>query len=191
MGPRPPVAAYAGANTLTGKFPSHLVCGAAFEAVGKNRCRRRGWMCNERVDVVGLAVELDQFGIEVGAHSAHGGFGEGERWIGGYPAPVGGYETPGGRAATTRGVGGRSLLSVGASTVAVWVRATVWLRHRRPHRRRGSRVRGSGPGARRRMCGRGRCVRMRLSVTRLALGSSPVCGCTTRCWVSSSGGVAR
>jgi hypothetical protein len=92
MGPRPPVAADAGATTLTGEFPSHLVCGAAFEAVGKNRCRQHGWMCNERVDVVGLAVELDQFGIEVGAHSAHGGFGEGEQWIGEHPAPVGGYE---------------------------------------------------------------------------------------------------
>ena len=70
------MAADAGANTLTGEFPSHLVCGAAFEALGNNRYRQRGWMCNQQVQVVGLAVELDQLGNEVGEHSAHGGFGE-------------------------------------------------------------------------------------------------------------------
>jgi hypothetical protein len=61
------VAAHAGANTLTGKFPPHFVCGAAFEALGKNRYRQRGWMCDQQVHVVGLTVELDQLGIEVGA----------------------------------------------------------------------------------------------------------------------------
>jgi hypothetical protein len=86
------VAGHAGANTLTGEFPSHLVCGAVFEALGKNGYRKRGWMCNQQVQVVGLAVELDQLGIEVGAHSARGGFGEGEHWIGEHPGPVPGYE---------------------------------------------------------------------------------------------------
>ncbi|WP_343710095.1 hypothetical protein, partial [Mycobacterium sp.] len=32
--------------------------------------------------MVGFAVELDQLDIELGAHGAHGGFGEGEHWIG-------------------------------------------------------------------------------------------------------------
>ncbi|MDT5000652.1 MAG: hypothetical protein QOK12_2757 [Mycobacterium sp.] len=192
MGRRPWVPTYA-ARTHSPVNPVTFRMDAVFEALGKNGYRWRGWMCNQQVHVVGAAVELDQLDIEVGAHSTHGGFGEGEHWIGGYPAPVGGYETPGGRATATRCVvvRGRSWLSVGTSTVAVWVRPTAWLRHRRPHRRRGSRVRASGSRARRRMCGRGRCVRMRLSATRLAFGSSPVCGCTTRCWASSSGGVAR
>jgi hypothetical protein len=53
MGRRPRVAAYAGANTFTGRLPSHLVCGADFEVLGKNGYRQRGWICHQQVHVVG------------------------------------------------------------------------------------------------------------------------------------------
>jgi hypothetical protein len=34
------------------------------------------------VDVVGFAVELDQLGVEFGAHATHGVLGEGEHRVG-------------------------------------------------------------------------------------------------------------
>jgi hypothetical protein len=107
MGRRPRVAADAGAKTLTGKFPSHLVCGAVFEAVGKNGYSQCGWICNQQVYVVGLTVELDQLGIGVGAPRTWW-FRRGERWSGEHPAPVGGSELQ---------VGVRQRLAVSLSVV--------------------------------------------------------------------------
>lgn len=51
-----------------------------------SRCARTeiasGRIGDQYMHVVGFAVELDQLDIELGAHGAHGGFGEGEHWIG-------------------------------------------------------------------------------------------------------------
>ena len=58
-----------------GEFAAHGVCGAAFESLNELRDRHGGWVSDEQVDVVGLAVELDEFGIEVGADLIHGGLG--------------------------------------------------------------------------------------------------------------------
>jgi hypothetical protein len=44
------------------------------------------------MDVVGLAVKLDQFDAEVDAHPAHGVLGEGEHGVGEQFSPVFGYE---------------------------------------------------------------------------------------------------
>jgi len=44
------------------------------------------------MDVVGFAVELDQFGVQVDAHTAHGALGEGEYGVGEQASPVFGYE---------------------------------------------------------------------------------------------------
>jgi len=86
------VAAHAGAHTCAGEFPANGVSGAAFEAVHQRRDRQCGRISHEQVHVVGLAVELDQLDIELGAHGAHGGFGEGEYWIGEQFASELGYE---------------------------------------------------------------------------------------------------
>jgi len=47
---------------------------------------------DQQVHVVGLPVELDQFGVELDAHAAHGVLGEGEHGVGEHRAPVVGYE---------------------------------------------------------------------------------------------------
>jgi hypothetical protein len=60
--------------------------------LGEKRNRQRRWICDEQVHVVGLGIELDQLGIELGAHGAHGGFGEGEHWVGEQFASELGYE---------------------------------------------------------------------------------------------------
>jgi hypothetical protein len=92
VGRRPEVATHAGADTNAGVFAADRVSGAAFEPSGQNGNRQRGWVCDQEVHVVGFAVELDQFGVEVGAHSAHGVLGEGEHGVGEHPASVLGCE---------------------------------------------------------------------------------------------------
>jgi hypothetical protein len=49
-------------------------------------------MGDEQMHVVGLAAELHQIDIQLGAHGGHGGFGEGEHRIGGQFASELGYE---------------------------------------------------------------------------------------------------
>ena len=94
VGRRPEVAAHAGADTHTGEFAPDRVSGAAFESLSQNRNRHCGWIRHEQVHVVGLAVELNQLGIEVGAHAAHGVLAEGEHGIGEHRAryKVGEYQ---------------------------------------------------------------------------------------------------
>jgi hypothetical protein len=77
-----------GADTRTGELAPDQISGAAFGALGENSNRPRGWIRYQQVHVVGLAVELDQLGFEVGAHAGHGVFLEGEHGVGEHPAPV-------------------------------------------------------------------------------------------------------
>lgn len=86
------MATHAGAHTCAGEFASHGVGGAAFEALGENGYRECGRVRDQYVEVVGFAVELDQIDIELGADGAHGGFSEGEHWVGEQFSPVFGYE---------------------------------------------------------------------------------------------------
>lgn len=76
------MSAHAGADAGTGEFAAHRVGGAAFEPLGENGDRECGRISNQQVHVVGLAVELHQIDIQLGADGAHGGFGEGEYGIG-------------------------------------------------------------------------------------------------------------
>ena len=92
VGRRPQVAAHAGADTRTGELAADRVGGAACEALGQNRNRHCGRIRHKQVHVVGLAVELDQLGIEVGAHTARGVLGEGEHRVGEHRPPVFGFE---------------------------------------------------------------------------------------------------
>jgi hypothetical protein len=45
--------------------------GYAFEAVDEFRQGDLGWEVHQQMYMVVLAVELDQFGVEVGAHRTH------------------------------------------------------------------------------------------------------------------------
>ena len=54
--------------------------------------RHFGRVVHEQVDVVVFAVELDQFGLEVRAHGAHGFFASCEDSVGERAAPVFGCE---------------------------------------------------------------------------------------------------
>jgi hypothetical protein len=89
---RPEVCAHAGADTLTGEFAPDRVSGMAFEALDQEGDRLSGGVSDEQVHVVGFAVELDQLDIELGADSAHGGFGEREHRIGEQRTPVVGHQ---------------------------------------------------------------------------------------------------
>ena len=86
------MSAHAGADAGTGEFATHRVGGASLEALGKNGNRECGRISNQQMHVVGLAVELRQIDIQLGADGAHGGFGEGEHGIGEQFAPKLGYE---------------------------------------------------------------------------------------------------
>ena len=72
VGRRPEVSAHTGADTCAGELTPDRVSGAAFEALRQNGNRHCGRIRHEQVHVVGLAVELNQLDIEVGAHGAHG-----------------------------------------------------------------------------------------------------------------------
>jgi hypothetical protein len=74
VGRRPEVAAHAGADTRTGEL--------AFEALHQGGDRQSGRVGDQQVHVVGLAVELDQLDIELGADGGHGGCAECEPCIG-------------------------------------------------------------------------------------------------------------
>jgi hypothetical protein len=71
------------------------VGGAALETLGQNGYREGRRVSDQQMDVVGLAVELDQFDVQVGAHSAHGVLGEGEHGVGEQVWPVFGYDEVG------------------------------------------------------------------------------------------------
>jgi len=86
------VSAHAGADTLTGELAPDRVSGTAFETLDQQGDRQSGRVSDEGVHVVGFAVELDQLDIELGADSAHGGFGEREHRIGEQRTPVVGHE---------------------------------------------------------------------------------------------------
>ncbi len=86
------MSAHVGANTSAGEFSSYLVCGSAFEPLGENRYRERGWIRDQEVNVVGFAVEFDQLSAQVGAHGAQGVLAVGEHGVGEHPAPVLGDE---------------------------------------------------------------------------------------------------
>ena len=58
---------HAGADAGAGEFSPCLVSGAAFEALHQSRNRRRGWIGDVQVHVIGFAVELDS----LDASSAH------------------------------------------------------------------------------------------------------------------------
>lgn len=89
---RPEVPAHAGANTHAGELTPDRVSGAAFEALGENRNRQSGWIRDQQVHVVGLAVELDQLDIEFGADLTHGVLAQGEHRVVEHPTAVLGYE---------------------------------------------------------------------------------------------------
>jgi hypothetical protein len=65
-----------------GEFPAHSVGRVPFESVDELRYRQGGRVSDEQADVVGLAVELDDFGVETGAHLPHGVLGGGEHGVG-------------------------------------------------------------------------------------------------------------
>lgn len=70
------------AGTHVGEFAPYRIGGAALEMLGENGYRECWRVCDQQVDVVGFAVELDQFDALVEAHTAHGVLGEGERGVG-------------------------------------------------------------------------------------------------------------
>ena len=86
------MAAHAGTHTRAGEFAPYRVGGAALETLGKNGYRECSRVSDQQMDVVGFAVELDQFGVQVDAHTAHGALGEGEYGVGEQASPVFGYE---------------------------------------------------------------------------------------------------
>ena len=66
--------------------------GVTFQSLHECRDRQGGWVLHGQVSVVGVAVELEQRGVEFGAHGAHGVLGEGERVVGEHRPAVLGYE---------------------------------------------------------------------------------------------------
>ena len=79
VGRRPEVAAHAGTDAAADEFVSpHCVGGATIQALYECRDCHCGQVGDEKVHVVGFAVELDQLDIEIGAHVVHGVLGEGE-----------------------------------------------------------------------------------------------------------------
>jgi hypothetical protein len=62
---------HAGADLRPGVLAARCVSGAAFNALDETGNRRRGWVRDEQVHVVGLAVGLDQLDIELGARCVH------------------------------------------------------------------------------------------------------------------------
>jgi hypothetical protein len=113
VGRGPEVSAHAGAETGTGEFAPDRVGGAALETLGQHGYREDRRVGDQQMDGVGLAVELDQFGVEVGADAAHGVLGEGEHGVGEQFSPVFGYEDEVG-------------VSVDAVAVAVIGRGCQW-----------------------------------------------------------------
>jgi hypothetical protein len=71
------VATHAGADTDAREFAAHRVCGASFEPGRQDAERQRWRVGDERVHVVGLAVELDPLDVEFGVHHPHGLLAEG------------------------------------------------------------------------------------------------------------------
>ena len=93
VGRRPEVAAHAGADAAADEFVSpHCVGGATIQALYECRDCHCGRVGDEKVHVVGFAVELDQLDIEIGAHVVHGVLGEGEDLVGEHRAPILGRE---------------------------------------------------------------------------------------------------
>ena len=88
IGGRPQVSAHAGADTNTAVFAAHGVGGAAFESLGQNGNCQGGWIGQQKVDVVGFAVELHQLDVELGADRTHGVLAEGEHLPGEHPAAI-------------------------------------------------------------------------------------------------------
>ena len=88
VGRGPEVAVHPGADTHPGVFAAHRVSGAALEALGENGNRQGGRVGDQQVRMVGLAVELDQLDIELGAHTAQGVFAEGEHGVGEHRPPI-------------------------------------------------------------------------------------------------------
>lgn len=86
------MATHTGTNTRAGEFAPYRVGGAALETLGKNGYRECRRVSDEHMDVVGFAVELDQFDVQVDAHTAHGVLGAGEHGVGEQFAPAFGYE---------------------------------------------------------------------------------------------------
>jgi hypothetical protein len=66
--------------------------GDAFERVDQRRECDLGRVVNQQVDVVVLAVELDQFGTEAVAHLDHDFFTAAQEFVGEHSTPVFGCE---------------------------------------------------------------------------------------------------
>jgi hypothetical protein len=66
--------------------------GVTFQSLHECRDRQGGWVLHGQVSVVGVAVELEQRGVEFGARGALGVLGEGERVVGEHRPAVLGYE---------------------------------------------------------------------------------------------------
>jgi hypothetical protein len=82
------VAAHAGADAGGGELPLDIVGGAVVEPLGENGDHPGGRVVDEQVHVVGLAVELNQFGVQLNAHAAHDVLGEGGHDVGEHAASV-------------------------------------------------------------------------------------------------------
>ena len=61
-----------------GELPAHIPAGHPFEAVDEMRDSDLGREGHQQVHMVGFAVELDQFALEVGAHVAEDRFQSGQ-----------------------------------------------------------------------------------------------------------------
>ncbi len=86
------MSSHASADAAAGVFASYGVGRTALEPLHQGGDRQIGRAVHEEVYVVGLAVELDQLGVEFGADSAHGVFAQGEDRVGENRPPVFGHE---------------------------------------------------------------------------------------------------
>jgi hypothetical protein len=82
-----------GADSDAGELAAHRVCGAVFESLDEGGDRRRGWVGDKQVHVVGFVVEFDQLTMEFDAqYGAHGVLAEAKHLVGRHPPAVFGHE---------------------------------------------------------------------------------------------------